>query len=225
MDKITIIIPVYNEEKALPKLLNNIDKYKDKAEIIFVDGGSTDNTLDLIGDTYKVVHSDRGRAVQMKRGAKESTGDILLFLHADSLLPDNALDELREVLKQYQVGCFGIRFDDVNLWMMYCQIVSNRRARVHRIVFGDQGMFLRRELFMEMGMFKEIPLMEDYQFSLDMREKNIRIGMTKHRIITSRRRYKRGKEQAVMNHMRYLRKLYREGEDINKIAAMYENIR
>ena len=221
---VSIIIPVYNEEKTIGALLDTLAPIKDKAEILFVDGGSSDKTRDLIPQEYTVLTGVKGRARQMNYGAECSHGDVIFFLHCDSVLPEHAIDEIEEVMKTYQVGCFGVKFPSKHPWMLYCRIMSNRRAR-KGIVFGDQGIFIKRELLFEQGGFPDMPIMEDYQFSLDLKAKNILIGMTKNRICTSDRRFKKGGRWRTMCYMRWLRRLYRNGTDIEKIAQLYKDIR
>lgn len=221
---VSIIIPVYNEEKTIGALLNTLAPIKDKAEILFVDGGSTDRTGELIPEEFAVLTGVKGRAGQMNYGAAKSHGDVLFFLHCDSVLPENAIEEIEEVMKTHQVGCFGVKFPSKHPWMLYCRVMSNRRAR-KGIVFGDQGIFIRRELFFDQGGFPDMPIMEDYQFSLDLKAKGIKVGMTKNRICTSDRRFREGGRWRTMCYMRWLRRLYRKGTDIEKIAQMYRDIR
>ena len=92
--KISIIIPVYNEESTIEKLIETLKPLDDRCEILFVDGGSTDRTLEMIPDRYQILYSEKGRAKQMNCGAKHSTGDVLFFLHCDSEVPSTALEEI-----------------------------------------------------------------------------------------------------------------------------------
>lgn len=223
--KISIIIPVYNEEDTIRKLQDSLEPLKGKCEILFVDGGSTDQTLSLIPKEYCIIHSKKGRAVQQNVGAKESAGDILFFLHCDSEVPATAVEEIEQVMEKYQVGCFGIAFHSANLWMKCCQVISNHRIKDRKIMFGDQGIFIKRSLFFEIGGFPEIPIMEDYQFSLTLKERKTKIGIAKSRIYTSDRRFRKGGRLRVMWKMNRLRAKYRQGMDVNKISAMYKDIR
>lgn len=225
--RISVIVPVYNEKKTIGRLLAELGKIKNRCEIILVDGGSTDGTLTHIGPDFKVLHSEKGRAVQMNLGARESTGDILFFLHCDSELPERPLEQIRYVMKDYRVGCFGIAFHSKNFFMYTCRVISNHRIKDRNVVFGDQGIFIDRKLFFEMGGFPELPVMEDYQFSLALKKRGEKIGITKKRIYTSDRRFPAGtipklKEMWKMNR---LRKMYRDGVDIEKIGKMYKDVR
>ena len=223
--KISIIIPMYNEETTIGPLLKTLEPVKDKAEILFVDGGSTDRTLSLIPEEYKVLPSPKGRANQMNYGAEVSTGDVLFFLHCDSELPQSALEQIEEVLKNHEWGCFGIAFHSRNIWMKCCQIISNHRIIDRKVVFGDQGIFIKRKLFFEVKGFPVLPVMEDYQFSLTLKERGVKIGITKDRIYTSDRRFVKGGRLNVMWKMNRLRAAYRRGEDIEDIARRYRDIR
>lgn len=225
--KISIIVPIYNEEKTIDLLQDNVKPLLNSAEIIFVDGGSTDNTLSLIGPEFTLISSDKGRANQMNEGAKKSSGDVLLFLHADSRLPQNPLEEIREVMTRHKAGAFGIEFDSNSPLMKICQFLSNLRLSRGNIAFGDQGIFIDRKLFFDLGMFPKIPLMEDYQLSLSLGERGIKIGMCKNRIRTSARRYPKNPlgKLLLMGKMYRLRKKYRAGVPIEEIAAEYKDIR
>lgn len=225
--KISVIIPIYNEEKSIEALQRQLDPYRTECEILFVDGGSTDATTSLVKPGYTLLHSPKGRANQMNKGAASSTGDILFFLHCDSVLPDDFLNEIKQVMSKYDTGCFGIRFNSQSILMRICGIMSNLRAGCRRIMFGDQGIFIDRELFFEMGGFPVLPIMEDYQFSLNLRKAGIRTGMTGKSISTSDRRFPKGTlpRLKLMWKMHILRAKYRAGISVEQIAKEYRDVR
>ncbi len=223
--KISIIIPIYNEEKTIEAFLKTLEPVKEKAELIFVDGGSSDRTLALIPETYTVLHGPKGRAKQMNLGAANSGGSVLFFLHCDSELPEDAIEQIETVMERYSVGCFGIAFHSKNIWMKCCQAISNHRIKDRKVMFGDQGIFIRRSLFFEIGGFPELPIMEDYQFSLTLKEMGVKIGIAKKRIYTSDRRFAEGGRLRVMWKMNRLRAMYRKGVDIEEISGLYRDIR
>lgn len=225
--KISVIIPIYNEEKKIQSIQRQLADLRNKCEIIFTDGGSTDQTLAKIGPGFKVIQVPKGRAQQMNAGARESSGDILFFLHCDSRLPAAALTQIRRVMINYQVGGFGIAFQSRNFFMMTNRIISNHRMKYRGIIFGDQGMFIDRKLFFDLGGFPDLPIMEDYQFSLNLRQKGIKIGMTRRRIYTSDRRYPQGTipKLRVMWRMAMLRRMYRRKVPAEQIARLYKDIR
>lgn len=226
---ISVVVPVYNEVAGIVDFLSELDKLDERCDVIFVDGGSTDGTVDMLekNGKYRVIRGSRGRGAQMNAGAKAARGDILWFLHADAELPNDPVEEIRVVMDDHEVGCFGIAFHSRNFFMWTNRVISNHRASRRNIVFGDQGMFIRRKLFTDMGMFQEIPLMEDFRFSLELREKGIPIGMTDHRLYVSDRRYKGSTvdKLLVMKKMYVLRRRYLAGEDIETIAREYGDIR
>ncbi|MBS4979809.1 MAG: TIGR04283 family arsenosugar biosynthesis glycosyltransferase [Lachnospiraceae bacterium] len=225
--KISIIIPVYNEAKTILAMQDQLDDLRGKCEILFVDGGSTDGTTELIKEHYRVLTEGKGRAAQMNAGAKAASGDILFFLHCDSELPARPLEEIKRVMKKHRAGCFGIAFHSRNFFMWTCRVISNHRVKDRKVMFGDQGIFLDRNLFFEAGMFPDIPIMEDYQLSLTLKEMGVKLGMTKQRIYTSDRRFPKGtiSKLKVMWKMNRLRKMYRDGVDIKRISAMYRDVR
>lgn len=225
--RISVIVPIYNEEKTIVKMQEQLKPYQSQCEILFVDGGSSDQTLELIEPGFRVLKSKKGRASQMNLGAQESHGDILFFLHCDSELPERFPEEIRYVMKDYRAGCFGIAFHSWNFFMWTCRVISNHRIKDRKVMFGDQGIFIDRELFFEVGMFPELPIMEDYQFSLILKEKEIKLGITKRRIYTSDRRFPKGTvlKLRVMWKMNRMRKMYRDGVAIERIAQMYRDVR
>lgn len=225
--KISIIVPVYNEAATIRKMCDQLMQYRSDAEILFVDGGSMDDTLDIIGNKFDVLTGAKGRAAQMNLGARESHGDILFFLHCDSVLPPRALDEIRKCIANNEYGCFGVRFVSSNFFMLTNRLISNHRAFSRGLPFGDQGIFISRELFFDMGMFPEIPIMEDYEFSRRLVSAGIKPGKTTHRITTSARRYGTGTISILRTEYKMwnLRRKYRAGTDIDEIAREYRDIR
>lgn len=108
--KISIIIPTYNEESTIERLMETLEPLNERCEILFVDGGSTDGTLALLKDRYPVIQSPKGRAKQMNMGAEESSGDVLFFLHCDSEVPPTALEEIETVMKNTGQGVLELHF-------------------------------------------------------------------------------------------------------------------
>ncbi|MBQ0004749.1 MAG: TIGR04283 family arsenosugar biosynthesis glycosyltransferase [Clostridiales bacterium] len=224
---VSIIVPVYNEEKIILRMMEQLRPYKDDAEILFVDGGSTDSTLMIIGNEFTVIRSAKGRANQMNTGAIKASGDILMFLHCDSIIPENLTKEIRDCLSSNQYGCFGIDFESRHPFIWTNKVISNHRAWQRGLPFGDQGIFIDRELFFEVGMFPELPIMEDYEFGMRLKAKGIKPGRTENRIVTSSRRYGQTTMSILRTEYRMwkLRRLYRMGVDINRISEIYRDIR
>lgn len=222
--KISIIVPVYNEASTINKLMDNLEQFRDCCEIIFVDGGSSDGTDRIIEKKYRPFYSpQKGRSCQMNYGASLSKGDILLFLHADSFLPDDALSQIHSIIhKGYKVGCFKIKFNSRNILMKVCGFMSNLRVRLRNIAFGDQGIFIDRNYFYELGGFAETPLMEDYQLSMDIKANGEKIALTGTKIETSERRFVQKGRLRTMMRMQRLQYMYRKGKDIDMIANLYK---
>ena len=221
--KISIIIPIYNESAKIESCLENLSRIEGDFEVLFADGGSHDDTLDKISDTFRVIRCGKGRALQMNTAAKAATGEYLWFVHCDSQLPADAVEQIATSHKDF--GCFHIGFDYDGPFMGCNTFMSNRRAIMDRIAFGDQGIWIRRNLFLEQGGFPEIPIMEDYEFSRRMKRQKIRLHVLPGRIITSGRRYQTSHPLKTMGSMIWLRHLYRRGADIPEIARRYRDIR
>ncbi|WP_455024988.1 TIGR04283 family arsenosugar biosynthesis glycosyltransferase [Oribacterium sinus] len=220
--KISVIIPCYKEGRLVRRMEKQLRPYKKDLEILFVDGGENH-----FSGEYRVIPSKKGRAIQMNLGAEESTGDILFFLHCDSILPKGFVREIREGIKHSLAGCLGIRFKSSSPLMHICSFISNHRVLDRRVMFGDQGIFVDRDCFFAMGEFPILPLMEDYQFSLNLKKQGIVPYLAKKRIITSDRRFQGNFVQklSLMWKMNRLRARYRKGEDIEQLAKEYRDIR
>lgn len=223
--KISMILPVYNESKTIEKMLTQLNDLPGDWEILFADGGSQDNTIEKIGTQYRVLKSPKGRANQMNHGAANASSEILWFVHCDSGLPKDAHEQISRAIEAGALwGCFHIGFDYNGPFMGCNTYFSNRRAR-KGIAFGDQGIWVKKDIFDAMGGFPDLPIMEDYEFSLRMQKQNLPICQLPGRIITSGRRYEKRFPLITMWQMFYLRCLYRQGMDIQEIAKRYKDIR
>lgn len=226
--RISVIVPVYNESGEIRRLLEQLDGYRDECEIIFVDGGSTDDTVSIVEDAeFRVLRSEKGRGVQMNTGALASGGDVLFFLHCDSILPEDFTDEIRRVMAKHEWGCFGVKFPSRNFFMLTNRIISNHRALFRSLPFGDQGIFMDRTVFFEAGMYPELPIMEDYAFSCRLKRYGFRTGMTGKRIISSARRYGSGTRSILKTEisMWRIRQLFRKGVSAEELQKKYRDIR
>lgn len=191
---LSIIIPVFNEEETIGSLLSFLEVHAGPDhdyEIIIVDGGSTDNTIDIAGKfPVKVIKCPaRGRSIQMNEGARSAGGELLYFLHADTFPPE---DFLREITQAYQsgisAGCFRLRFDDTHpLLKMYGWFT---RFDVPAFRFGDQSLFIEKKLFFEIGSFREnLIIMEDNEIVGRIQDSTRFIILSQY-VTTSARKYR-----------------------------------
>jgi rSAM/selenodomain-associated transferase 2 len=165
---ISVIIPVYNEEKALPITLAHLQRQAGEFEVLVVDGGSSDRTCDIVScyPGVQLLHAPKGRASQMNAGAYAAQGEWLVFLHADTILPPHALLKLNalEAAPEYQAGGFRHWFSGHD-WRLRCiSFLDNYRCQYTRVMYGDQAMFVRRTLFHQLGGFPDQPILEDVAF-------------------------------------------------------------
>ena len=162
---ISVIMPVLNEAKCLPGSLAELQKQVGRFETIAVDGGSSDASLELLQNQHwiRLISASRGRAAQMNAGAANARGDWLLFLHADTILPNGALQRLDENKHQhrFQAGGFRHRFSGNHFGLRLISWLHNWRCSITHIFYGDQAFFIRRDLFQEIGGFPETAEMED----------------------------------------------------------------
>ena len=177
---LSVIIPVLNEEAALPSTLASVSKQRGQFETLVVDGGSIDATKDVASrfSRARLINSRRGRAAQMNRGAAQARGEWLLFLHADTLLPDDALVEIigRTGDASVQAGCFQHSFSGRRWSLSLISKLHNWRFGRGRIIYGDQAFFIRRSLFEKLGGFPNVSILEDVLLS----EKLVRVTRASH---------------------------------------------
>ena len=167
---ISVIIPALNESRALPATLARLLAEPGPFETIVVDGGSDDDTVAIASAHagVRVITAPRGRARQMNAGARSATGDLLLFLHADTLLPAGAMTRLRALAADPDciAGGFRHRFSGEDWRLRAISAIDNWRCARTRIIYGDQAMFVRRAMFEHLGGFPEQPdpYLEDVRF-------------------------------------------------------------
>ena len=173
-ERLSIIVPMLNEAEALPQLLAQLSVYSARGcEIMLIDGGSTDDSDTLARKAgFTVLNAQRGRARQMNAGVTFATGDIFLFLHADTLLPDSADSLIQEALRKNRAGWgrFDVQITGESLWLPVIASMMNLRSRLSGIATGDQAIFVQRDLFNEAGGFPDQPLMEDIELSRHLKE-------------------------------------------------------
>jgi rSAM/selenodomain-associated transferase 2 len=163
---ISVVIPAYDEERALPQTLRRLFSQPGDFEVILVDGGSSDATrrIGLDHPRVQLLDAPKGRASQMNAGAEKALGEWLLFLHADTLLPQDGLARIFELPEEVMAGGFRHRFSGRGFGLWLVSLVDNIRCSRSRIIFGDQAMFIRRSLFSRLGGFPDVERLEDVLF-------------------------------------------------------------
>jgi len=192
LSRVSIIIPTLNEAAHIAATLQSVRPGRPH-EIILVDGGSTDDTRALAEAAgVTVIQSEPGRARQMNAGAARATGNVLLFLHADTLLPNEWTRIVQETLGQPGVvaGSFGFRISERFAGWRLVEWTTNLRSRWFQNPYGDQTQFIRRALFEELGGFADLPIMEDYELNQRLRKRG-RVATSSAVAITSGRRWKK----------------------------------
>jgi rSAM/selenodomain-associated transferase 2 len=186
--KISIVIPVLNEANALPKILS---LRATNIEIIVVDGGSQDSTVEIAKSSgVKVLQTQSGRAIQMNAGAAIATGEILLFLHADTRLPNGFDRMIRETLSHAISGAFQLKIDATLPGLRWVEWGVNLRSRYFQLPYGDQAIFLRTDTFEKMGGFPNLPIMEDFEFVRSLKQWG-NIAIVPDFVLTSGRRWQK----------------------------------
>jgi len=219
---LSIILPVLNEEASLPDVLARLQTLRQHGhEVIVVDGGSRDNSLMLAQQSAdKVIVSQPGRALQMNNGAELATGDMLLFLHADTTLPEDVDRILSAIEGDKLWGRFDVRLSGKPFIFRIIETMMNFRSRITSVATGDQAIFVNRDLFDKVGGYPEIALMEDIAIS----KRLIRISKPvclRDRVMTSSRRWQdRGVIRTILL-MWKLRLYYFFGMSPQKISRMY----
>ena len=219
---ISIIIPILNEADFLSATLSHVQANSIKHEMVLVDGGSTDATLEIAksAGAHVVISPQCQRAAQMNLGAQHAHGEIFLFLHADTLLAPTALEQIEKVLADPRVvgGAFVRRYDSSSLFLQATCYLAELRSRWFGWQLGDQAMFVRAESFVQLGGFRDMDLFEDLDFSRRLNRLG-KIITLKPPIISSARRFKkRGIFTTTLSDF-LLTLRYMLGEDPHKLAA------
>lgn len=192
--QISVIIPVYNEMETINDTLSHVREIAgdEEIEIIVSDGGPGQTTLNAITQPDIVaVDSPPGRGRQMNAGAALAQGEILLFLHADTRLPDNAFMSIRnEIEKGGVAGAFTLSFDSDEFAFKVISFFANLRTWIERTPYGDQAQFIKTEDFRSLSGFADIPIMEDVELFKRVRMEGLPIAILKGRVTTSVRRWK-----------------------------------
>jgi rSAM/selenodomain-associated transferase 2 len=222
---ISIIIPTLNEERSLPSLLNAIGQQGADYEVIVVDGGSQDRTLDIARDhEVRTLVSPPGRGAAMCIGASASRGEVLLFLHADSTLQSGALDRISEVLSADASiigGNFRLVFDAgtrFSRWLTrFCAVI-----RMLGHYYGDSGIFVRRSVYDTLGGFRPMPVMEDWEFVRRLERFGLTTCIKDPPLITSSRRFEGRRAVEIIYGWVRLHVLFWLGVSPDRLAEIYK---
>jgi rSAM/selenodomain-associated transferase 2 len=226
--RFSIIMPVLNEELVLDAQLARLTRQcaHHDCELLIVDGGSSDRTTAIAQYYGQVMSSPRGRAAQMNVGAAAASGDVLLFLHADTLLPDDAFSAIEKALALPQVvsGAFRVCFNCRHWSYRLVSFTVNVRSQMRKIFTGDQAYFIRSASFKTVGGYPDQPLMEDLEIITRLRKIG-QVVLLPQYVTTSARRHERiGLMRSVLL-MWYLRTLYKFGTSPEQLQRMYLDVR
>ena len=224
--RVSIIVPTLNEEALIAENIRNLEQLSGEKEIIVVDGGSTDQTITLVSEqNVQVLGASPGRGPQMHAGALASAGDVLWFVHADTLPSLHALEDIRNSLKRDSVvgGNFGLIFDGPSRAAKQLTAIYPL-LRILGLCYGDSGIFVRREVYFQIGGFGPLALFED----LDLLRRLRRVGKFIHlnsRIVASSRRFEQRNFALVWLHWTTLQLLYWCGVSPNWLSRWYPHVR
>lgn len=222
---ISVIIPILNEAKILDKSLSKLQPELKEHELIIVDGGSADGSIEIAERYGKVVASEIGRAKQLNAGAAVAAGDILVFLHADVWLESGALFSVSETISSGFVGGgFLQKIDGSSILYRLLEITADMRGKYQKIFYGDSGIFISKKDFQSIGGFPDVPIMEEVEFSKKMRKLG-KTRMVKPRIHISARRWEtKGIIRTTVTNW-FITLLYNCGYSLDRLAKLYQDIR
>lgn len=225
--RFSIVIPAYREAGRINDSLDRLMRISGAAdtEIIVVDGEPEQSTLAAIKTpAVRTIASSKGRGVQLNTGAREAAGAILIFLHADTRLPPNALETIDRVMNSGDpvAGAFDLGIDSDRFAFRVIEKIASLRSRLTRIPYGDQALFLRRDYFHSLGGFQDIPIMEDVELMQRIKKRGGKIHILKDKVQTSARRWE--KEGILCGTLRnwLLISLYHMGVRPETLARFYK---
>ncbi len=223
----SIIVPAFHEGKNINDLIDSLNRLDSdrNSEIVVVDGAREKDTLGAIHGNHVIkISCEKGRARQMNAGASTARGEILIFLHADTELPVQALKKIRSLMEQrrYVGGAFDLGIKSNKFIFRVIGTVASWRSRLNRIPFGDQAIFIRREYFHRIGGYKEIPIMEDAELMRRIRKSGDKIWIFYDRVSTSPRRWEEEGVIYCIFRNWALQALYLLGISPHKLALFYK---
>lgn len=221
----SIIVPVFNEALLIRPFLQHLRERAPEAEIIVADGGSSDGTVDLAtGFCDQLVRSESNRAIQMNTGARAALGDILWFVHVDAEVPLRCLDEIGRIMDDPNVvgGYFRIRLPQGLVYRL-TDSFAHYAGVLLRMRCGDHGIFCRRTVFLDIGGFPKVPLMEDVGFVRQL-HRHGRVTYSGKRILISPRRYEAIGRVRLTLAYGFIAMLYIFGAPASMLASIYKRM-
>ena len=219
---LSVVVPTFQEEAGIASTLGAVQRLGAGVEVVVVDAGSTDRTVEVAAaHGARVVSAiERGRSPQMNQGASETSGDVLLFLHADTILPSDARTTIAGILADPAVagGCFRLRFDHDHPVLRISSFLSGFAYRLFH--YGDSGYFVRRSVFRELGGFHPMSFLEDIDFWLRLNRRH-KVVVAETSVLTSARRFRQVgvARQQALGTMIVL--LYMLGVSAPRLAQLY----
>ena len=225
--KLSVIVPMLNEAPVIARTLSAIRHGAPSAQIIAVDGGSTDGGIEVARPRCDLLlDSPRGRALQMNAGATRASGDALVFVHADTIVPVTFARDIEGALADPEVvgGRFDVRLDDNHPLCVLIGTLISLRSRISSTGTGDQAIFARRAIFESLGGFPDMPICEDLDFARRLKRAGP-VACLRSKVTTSARRWRKGGIVRTVLRMWTIRLLYLAGVSPMRLARMYSNVR
>ena len=234
--KLAVIIPIYNDDKMIENLLKKLSNFKEINEIIISKAVDDFEKNEIYEKTYqdikyKLLISKKGRSIQMNTAVKYTDCEILWFIHSDSEFLDYTVDKkIKDLIEKENIECGGlkIKFKPNSITLSLIAYLSNLRAKLFKICFGDQSIFVTKKLFDEINGFRDIPIMEDLQFFIDIKnhKNNSKyFKLLNNKIISSSRRFKQNGTLKTIFKMHKLKIMYFKGESPEKLNEIYNNMK
>ena len=222
----SIIVPVLNEKEGIQSFLQHLKDILagEPVELIMVDADPAGSTINKIrSDEATKLLSPRGRGMQMNRGADAAKGNVLLFLHADTFLPQNALGHIKNALMDdtYVGGAFDLGIDSGRILLRLTAWCASLKHRMTRIPYGDQAIFMRSDFFHDIGGYREVPLFEDVELMRRIKKLKKKITIIRYRTRTSPRKWEKEGALYTILHNWTLQTLYLLGASPEFLVKYY----